>query len=253
MLKKIFFTFVIFSCSLKAAEGSDIDPKTKDAIELIRVSMLGQGQIDEILTPIIRMSLDAAKSDLKVETVLSNVKAKIQSNDYLVQFVKPINANFSQDEINLLITYYKSEAMKKFFKSSKDVFLPIFSSIQETVSNEIQPTPAASNVTTITSENFQKEVKDFKGTVLLEVYSPMCGPCKAESPIFSDLSQELNQLKFCKLDCFSNNQLAQELEIFSVPTILTIKDGKIIDRHVGFINKEDLKNKIVKTIPQSQN
>ena len=74
----------------------------------------------------------------------------------------------------------------------------------------------------------------------------MCEPCQAVTPIFSELSNELgDKVKFCKLDLTCEQQLSEELKVASLPTILFIKDGKIIDRHVGLISKEDLRNKVV--------
>jgi len=64
------------------------------------------------------------------------------------------------------------------------------------------------------------------------------------APIFSELSTEIDNVKFLKLNVEKEPELSKELKVRSVPTFLFMKNGRILDRHVGSISKEELRTKI---------
>lgn len=98
---------------------------------------------------------------------------------------------------------------------------------------------------TITSSNYDTEVVESKTPVVLEVYSNYCHACQTMIPIFSELSHTFaGQVKFAKLNIDKEGGLADELSIRAMPTFLFIKNGQIVNRHVGTISKENLSHKI---------
>ncbi|MGL4539825.1 MAG: thioredoxin family protein [Candidatus Rhabdochlamydia sp.] len=259
MFKEIFFTLIAV-CGVDAeierktdAKIQDIievktDTKMQDIVELIHVAILQEEQLDIMLMPLAQRLITSAKSDMDVKNVVAEAKEKILSEVYLKRFIDPFDKIFTHDEIQLLLSYYKADAVKKLFKTGAETFLPIYTGMQEVIADIIKFPFLEGNVIPVTASNFQKEVKEFKGSVLLKVYSMMCGPCQVVTPIFSELSTELgNTVKFCQIDLTFDLELLKELEVTSVPTILFIKDGKIIDRHTGLISKEELKNKVVES------
>lgn len=254
MFKEIFFTLIAV-CGVDAGTGTDIkiqnvtemktDAKMQDTMELIRLTVVQEEQMDMMLTSMAQQLITSAKKDMDVKKVVADAKEQLLSEAYLRKFAEPFDKIFTHDEIQLLISFYKAEAVKKMFKTSSETYLPVYKTMQEIITDIVQPA-LLDNVATVTALNFQKEVKEFKGSVLLEVYSIMCGPCQVVAPIFSELSTELgDKVKFCKIDLMGEPKLLEELEVTSVPTILFIKDGKIIDRHTGLISKEELRNKVV--------
>lgn len=257
MFKELFFTLIAL-CGIDEETSTKIDTKLQDIIEvktdmkiqdiieLIRLAVLQEDQMDIMLTPLAQQAITSAKNDMDVKKVVSDAKEKILSKAYLKRFVESFDKIFTHDEIQLLLSYYKADAVKKLFKTGTETFLPVYAGMQEVILDIVKPPLLEGNVIPVTASNFQKEVKEFKGSVLLKVYSMMCGPCQVVTPIFSELSTELgNKVKFCKIDLSFELELLKELEVTSVPTILFIKDGKIIDRHSGLISKEDLRNKVV--------
>jgi len=102
--------------------------------------------------------------------------------------------------------------------------------------SESSPLPPPASITIVTSENYQQEVLNSKTPVVLDVYATWCPPCKIVAPIFEKLSQELQGIKFCKLDV-EQNTLANQLQITTVPTFLLFKDGKMIERHTGALDR----------------
>jgi len=82
---------------------------------------------------------------------------------------------------------------------------------------------------------------------LLDFYANWCGPCRMMSPIIEELSEE-RSFEIQKIDIDKNEELVREFGIMSVPTLVLLKDNREIDRHSGFISKNDLQNWINKHI-----
>ena len=93
-------------------------------------------------------------------------------------------------------------------------------------------------VTTVAQDNFQKEVVEHKGKVFVDFYADWCGPCKVTSPLVEELSNEIKDMKFVKVDVDANPQIAQQYSIFSIPTFLIFKDGQLANQFVGAMGKE---------------
>lgn len=92
----------------------------------------------------------------------------------------------------------------------------------------------------VDESNFEKEVKKSNQTVLVDFFANWCGPCKMLSPIIEQLSDEIKDVKFVKIDIDLAPALAREYEIMSIPTLIVIKDGKEQKRSVGLIDKFEI-------------
>ena len=100
--------------------------------------------------------------------------------------------------------------------------------------------------TMINDQSFQKEVLDHKGIVFVDFYADWCGPCKMTEPIVEEISEEKKGIKFVKVDVDKNQSLAQHYSIFSIPTFMVFKDGKIANQFVGARDKQSFINEIEK-------
>ena len=100
----------------------------------------------------------------------------------------------------------------------------------------------------LTENNFEKEVMKHKGFIIIYHSASWCGPCKRASPVYEELSKELKNIRFAKVDVEAHPQLASSLGVMSIPTFIIFKDGKEIDRYSGFDSKEDLKSKLEKAL-----
>lgn len=95
------------------------------------------------------------------------------------------------------------------------------------------------------NENFDKIVKNSDKPVVIDFWAPWCGPCKMMGPVFEEISNEMNdKAVFCKLNTDEQGDLAGPYGVSGIPTLLVLKDGKEVDRIVGFMPKEALKEKI---------
>ena len=90
-------------------------------------------------------------------------------------------------------------------------------------------------------------IKD--GVVLVDFWSPWCGPCRMISPIIEELGVEYQgKAKICKINTDEEQDLAVEYQIRGIPTILFFKDGKKINQILGVVTKAKLKEELDKLI-----
>ena len=90
----------------------------------------------------------------------------------------------------------------------------------------------------ITDATFEEETSE--GVVLIDFWATWCGPCKMQSPVIDQLSEEMDDVKFTKMDVDQNQETARNLGIMAIPTLLIKKDGKIVDRLTGYTSKDKL-------------
>ena len=90
----------------------------------------------------------------------------------------------------------------------------------------------------IETEQFSQEIE--QGTVVVDFFATWCPPCKMLEPVLNEVSQEITQAKFIKVDIDQSMKLAQQHNITTVPTVMVFKDGKPVDSLVGFIPKENI-------------
>lgn len=95
------------------------------------------------------------------------------------------------------------------------------------------------NIVTVTSESFQSDVLDFKGTVLVDFWAAWCGPCRMLAPILEQLAEENPQIRIAKVNVDEQPQLGSKFNIMSIPTVMIFKDGKLVNTSVGLRPKED--------------
>ena len=85
----------------------------------------------------------------------------------------------------------------------------------------------------INKDNFHKEVLDSDKPVLLDFFASWCGPCRMVSPILDEIAEEREDIKVCKVDIDEQPELASRFRIMSVPTLMVLKEGNIVDQSVG--------------------
>ncbi|WP_026761051.1 thioredoxin [Selenomonas ruminantium] len=98
--------------------------------------------------------------------------------------------------------------------------------------------------TVITKDNFQSEVLDYSGTVLIDFWADWCGPCRMLSPVIDEVSAENPAIKVGKVNVDAEQELAAQFGIMSIPTLLVFKNGQKSGESVGLIPKEQVEKLI---------
>ena len=94
----------------------------------------------------------------------------------------------------------------------------------------------------INKENFENEVLHSEKTVLVDFWATWCGPCKMLAPILDEVAQDRPDIKVCKIDVDEQPELASRYGIMSIPTLMVVKDGKIVSQSTGARPKAQILN-----------
>ena len=85
----------------------------------------------------------------------------------------------------------------------------------------------------INNKNFRNEVLHSDKPVLLDFWAPWCGPCRMVLPIVEEIAEERNDIKVGKINVDEQPELASQFGVMSIPTLVVIKDGKIVNQAMG--------------------
>lgn len=97
-------------------------------------------------------------------------------------------------------------------------------------------------------DNFKLEVENFSGLVLVDFFALWCGPCQIMSPVVEEMIKENkdNNVKIGKLNIDENQEIATQYGVMSIPTFLVFKNGKVVDKKIGYGDKEEIEQLIAK-------
>ena len=97
------------------------------------------------------------------------------------------------------------------------------------------------SVINVNNDNFDSEVLKGK-KVLVDFNATWCGPCRMMGPVIEELSEEMKNIKFVSIDVDDNEELASKYGVLSIPCLVLFENGSEVNRSVGFISKEELKD-----------
>lgn len=96
------------------------------------------------------------------------------------------------------------------------------------------------SVITITKENFKSEVLDSDKPVLIDFWASWCGPCRMMAPVIDAVAEELKDVKVGKINIDEESELAAAFKIMSIPTIMLVDRGEVVNGVVGVRPKSDI-------------
>ncbi len=95
----------------------------------------------------------------------------------------------------------------------------------------------------LTNENF--EATTSKGVALVDFWAPWCGPCRMIAPVIEELAEEFEgKAAICKVNTDEQQELSTKFAVRSIPTIVFMKDGEVVDTMVGAASKQAFADKI---------
>ena len=97
---------------------------------------------------------------------------------------------------------------------------------------------------TVTDADIDQTVNKYE-TLVIDCWAPWCGPCRMVAPVISELAKELQgKIAFAKLNVDENRDTSMKHQIMSIPTLLVFRNGKLVDRLIGALPKEELKQRL---------
>jgi len=98
----------------------------------------------------------------------------------------------------------------------------------------------AGNIIDVTDDNFQAEVLESEGAVLVDFWAPWCGPCRIIAPSLEELHEEIENFRVVKLNVDENQVTAAQYEVMSIPTLIVFKNGQVAKKIIGAMPKKRL-------------
>ena len=96
-----------------------------------------------------------------------------------------------------------------------------------------------------TKADFEKEVLQSKEPVFIDFYADWCGPCKMMAPVVEKLAEKYEgKVKVGKVNTDDEPELAQMFQVMSIPNMVIIKDGQVVDRVIGAVPQKELEAKL---------
>ncbi len=92
----------------------------------------------------------------------------------------------------------------------------------------------------VNNRNFQSEVLKSDQKVLLDFWASWCAPCRMLLPIVEEIAEERSDLKVCKINVDEEPALAEKFGIVSIPTLIVMKDGEVVQRVTGVRPKQEI-------------
>lgn len=97
----------------------------------------------------------------------------------------------------------------------------------------------------LTRDNFENEALHSEIPVLVDFYAEWCGPCRMLGPVIDEIAKEADSFKVAKINIDEQPELATKYQIMSVPTLVVIKNGEVVNRITGVTSKQKIMDMLV--------
>ena len=92
----------------------------------------------------------------------------------------------------------------------------------------------------VTDASFVDDVLNQKGVVVVDFWAPWCGPCRMVGPVMEEIAAEHPNIKVGKINVDEQPELARQFRVMSIPTLVVMKNGEVVNRSVGAKPKEQI-------------
>jgi thioredoxin 1 len=92
----------------------------------------------------------------------------------------------------------------------------------------------------VNKNNYEEEVLNYNGKVIIDFNAEWCGPCKMLAPVIEEISEEKTNIKFVSVNVDMNEELASSFNVMSIPCVVLMENGKEVKRSIGLVPKVEL-------------
>jgi len=108
---------------------------------------------------------------------------------------------------------------------------------------------ASEKVMILNDSNFSQVISETTLPILVDFWAEWCGPCKMIGPVVEKIAEEFEgKVQVAKLDVDENHSIASNYKVVSIPTLILFKEGKEIERSIGYKNEEELRSLLNKHV-----
>lgn len=254
MKKKLFLCAAAIT-SLVAQDNNGIPPSSNDVVrEFIEETLLEHSYMQQAMNHIAAASaMQQNKRFPGEKEFLDTYQKCVHDETWLSRFMDVYAKRFSAEEIASMLEYRRSEVAKKETDFAMEIGTEIMQLNYEIIGNIVaqytNEEPVAdvksSLLQVLNSENFLQEIQNSEIPIVVKIYSNRCPPCKIMAPTFESLAAEYKGVyRFATLNVDDAGDLIKKYGITSIPTILFMKDGEVIERYIGLLSREDLQESI---------
>lgn len=105
----------------------------------------------------------------------------------------------------------------------------------------------------IGKESYKNEIEEYSGTVLIDFFAPRCMPCKTMAGVIESVAERAgDKVKICKINVDKEKELAKQFGIMSIPTLVVMKNGEIMNRSIGVTGKKAVTDMLNSAETQNQ-
>ncbi|MCB1119220.1 MAG: thioredoxin [Chlamydiia bacterium] len=232
------FLFFVFVCGSVCA-GADV-------VDLVKSGVLDREETRLQLMRYADQVIKESGKELNLQTVVDEAWKRMQDDRMVMRIGQHYEKSLNAEEIAMLKRHYQSKAAQKekwLYQEVEGARTEILQeAVHEAVQGGVETTEKKpSGVVVLTSRNYKKEVEASDRPIVIDAFATWCGPCKRMAPIFEEVSREMSdRVKFAKFDVDAQSSLTKKFSVRVKPTFIFIKNGQVVEKHIGSLSKSKL-------------
>ncbi len=213
-----------------ASENQALSNDRRDDLKCILHKMFLADNCEPLLTMMAGEAITESQKSIESQDLIQKFRQSFSDEKVLSRFCAPYDGVFSDKEIHQLREIHESPVYEKFSKQGVKIFQANFATLKETFKELAfangQEIAVINHVVQITSDNFQKQIKESKKPVILDVYATWCGACRGMEPTFRELgAQYKDQIVFAKINYDESPEIVEKYNVTLLPTFIFLRPG----------------------------
>lgn len=222
---------------------------------IVKSEFIHSQNFDQMACMLAMTQLEESGLDMPLDELINKFKTAMETEENLAKFYRIYQSILSNDEIHTMAEYQKTDASKKVTEKSNEILMNYINTSKEILSDVINQNGikkqveevSATAVLSINEENYVNEIEKYQGKAVVVFSAPWCGACKLLKPVLEKISNKYaGTIKFAVINTDVSPTLKDKYKIRSLPTILFIQNGKLLEKKIGYQDEEKLESSINK-------